>query len=403
MMFRAMLGTARGDPRGDPRGYVANTATTTSVCNKKHSLKYITTSGWGTCDGCHKRLESRTKVMECRPCNYWLCSDCYETKSDSTTPPASSSTLSYDDFRRGEPMPRHNYRGPPPPQRESSRGEEVNSNGKRNHDPYAKIFVGGLSFETKERTIGEIFAQMGQVKEVILVVDKQTRRPKGYAFVTFENEDAAHRALREMQGFHLDGRNLRLELCISGLRESARGELENPRVEDINSRRGGGGAGGGSGAESRWKMRIDTSVVETLVLGVEDYDDRDKTSVVTDAWLRFLGEKKFPKLNSLCLSRINITDAGLSEAARGWSNLQTLNLFYCSNITDASMLEVARRCSNLQTLDLYDCRNITDASVMEVARRCSNLQTLNLYGCRNITSACKNTLRQSLPNLQLRG
>ena len=85
-----------------------------------------------------------------------------------------------------------------------------------------------------------------------------------------------------------------------------------------------------------------------------------------------------------------------------FSELQTLNLFYCSNITDASVLEVARRCSNLQTLNLFYCSNITDASVSEVARRCSNLQTLYLFCC-SITSACKNALRQSHPNLQLRG
>ena len=85
---------------------------------------------------------------------------------------------------------------------------------------------------------------MGRVKEVILVVDKQTRRPKGYAFVTFEHEDAAHRALREMQGFHLDGEILRVEL--SGMRESARGGLKNPRVVDINGGGGSGGAGDGN-------------------------------------------------------------------------------------------------------------------------------------------------------------
>ena len=128
--------------------------------------------------------------------------------------------------------------------------------------------------------------------------------------------------------------------------------------------------------ESQWQKRIDTSLVETLMLGVKDLGDREKTNVVTDAWLRFLKKKKFPNLNSLCLNWcISITDADLAEIGGSYSNLQTLNLGFCSNITDASVLEVARRCPNLQTLNLEDIFNIT--------------------------SACKNALRQSHPKLQL--
>ena len=150
--------------------------------------------------------------------------------------------------------------------------------------------------------------------------------------------------------------------------------------------------------KSRWQVRIDTSLVESLMLGVEKFGDREKTNVVTDEWLKFLEKKKFPNLNFLCINCcIIITDAGLTEVARGCSSLQTLNLdCCCSNITDASLMVVARRCSNLQTLNLYNCSNITDASLLEVATQgCSNLQSLYLGGCRNITAACRNALQQS--------
>ena len=130
--------------------------------------------------------------------------------------------------------------------------------------------------------------------------------------------------------------------------------------------------------ESQWQKRIDTSLVETLMLGVKDRGDREKTNVVTDAWLRFLKKKKFPKLNSLCLSWSNTTNANLAEIGGSCVNLQSLNFESCRRITDASVMEVARQCSNLQTLDLGFCWKITDTSVLEVARRCSNLQTLNL-------------------------
>ena len=155
--------------------------------------------------------------------------------------------------------------------------------------------------------------------------------------------------------------------------------------------------------ESRWKVRIDTSLVETLMLGVMDWGDRGKTNVVTDAWLNFLEKKKFPNLNSLCLNGgINITDASLAEVGRSCLNFQTLDLASCINITDTGLSEVGRGCPNLQTLNVYGCKNITNASLIVVARQCSNLQTLNLICCFNITSACKNALRQSHPQLELK-
>ena len=50
--------------------------------------------------------------------------------------------------------------------------------------------------------------------------------------------------------------------------------------------------------ESQWKRRIDTSLVETLTLGVNGWNECHKTAIVTDPWLIFL-ENKFPNLHSL--------------------------------------------------------------------------------------------------------
>ena len=88
--------------------------------------------------------------------------------------------------------------------------------------------MGGLSFETSEQAIGDCFSQMGRVREVIVVVDKNTRRSKGYAFVTFEHEDSAIRAMREMQGFELQGRGLRVELSGTKLPGGPGGNSNGP-------------------------------------------------------------------------------------------------------------------------------------------------------------------------------
>ena len=141
--------------------------------------------------------------------------------------------------------------------------------------------------------------------------------------------------------------------------------------------------------KSQWKRRIDTSLVETLMLGVNEISNGcHKTDIVIDTWFGSL-ENKFPNLLSLNLTDCsNITDLSVSEVARRCSKLHTLNLSsYGSYITDLSVSEVARRCSKLHTLDLEGCWKITDASVSEVARLCSKLHTLNLRWCESITDA----------------
>ena len=153
--------------------------------------------------------------------------------------------------------------------------------------------------------------------------------------------------------------------------------------------------------ESEWKRRIDTSLVETLMLGVNRENERHKTNIVILTWFRSL-ENKFPNLLSLNLSGcINLTDASVSEVARRCSKLHTLNLSHCGNyITDASVSEVARRCSKLHTLILRNCGNyITDASVLEVASGCSNLHTLILGGCNRITDASVSEVARRCSNL----
>ncbi|GAB4833340.1 Small RNA-binding protein 11, chloroplastic [Ancistrocladus abbreviatus] len=70
----------------------------------------------------------------------------------------------------------------------------------------SKLFVGGLSFYTTEKTLTEAFSQCGQVVEAKIVLDRVSDRSKGFGFVTFASEDEAHKALTEMNGKALHGR-----------------------------------------------------------------------------------------------------------------------------------------------------------------------------------------------------
>ncbi|KAI7753663.1 hypothetical protein M8C21_015805 [Ambrosia artemisiifolia] len=75
----------------------------------------------------------------------------------------------------------------------------------------SKLFVGGLSYDTNEPVLKEVFEQHGELIEVKVICDHKSGRSKGYGFVHFISEDSASKALAEMDGQVLDGRNIRIQ------------------------------------------------------------------------------------------------------------------------------------------------------------------------------------------------
>ncbi|KAK9283140.1 hypothetical protein L1049_011371 [Liquidambar formosana] len=68
-----------------------------------------------------------------------------------------------------------------------------------------KLFVTGLSFYTSEKTLRAAFEGFGELVEVKIIMDKISRRSKGYAFIEYTTEEAASAALREMNGKIING------------------------------------------------------------------------------------------------------------------------------------------------------------------------------------------------------
>ena len=71
-----------------------------------------------------------------------------------------------------------------------------------------KLYVGNLSFQTRESDLTELFAQAGQVESVQLITDRDTGRSKGFAFVEMSNDEAAAKAIAQFNGKEVNGRNL---------------------------------------------------------------------------------------------------------------------------------------------------------------------------------------------------
>ncbi len=74
-----------------------------------------------------------------------------------------------------------------------------------------RLYVGNLSFDTTQESLTGAFEKDGrQVKEVSIVTDRETGRPRGFAFVEMGNESDAQAAIQAMDGVDLDGRNLKV-------------------------------------------------------------------------------------------------------------------------------------------------------------------------------------------------
>ena len=73
----------------------------------------------------------------------------------------------------------------------------------------SKIYVGNLPFSADEDAVRALFAEHGTVESVALIVDRDTRRPRGFGFVEMPRSDAA-RAIQSLNGTDMGGRQLRV-------------------------------------------------------------------------------------------------------------------------------------------------------------------------------------------------
>ncbi len=77
----------------------------------------------------------------------------------------------------------------------------------------AKLYVGNLSYSTTEEELRELFGQAGQVKDASLVLDRETRRPRGFAFVEMTTQEEAEKAIQMFNNHELDGRRLTVDMA----------------------------------------------------------------------------------------------------------------------------------------------------------------------------------------------
>jgi RNA recognition motif-containing protein len=101
-----------------------------------------------------------------------------------------------------------------------------------------RLYVGNLSYNVTEPELREVFAEEGRnVVEVKIVMDRDTGRPRGFAFVEMGTDDEASKAIQTLTGREVQGRAIN----VSEARERT------PRSGGGGGGYGGGGGGGGYG------------------------------------------------------------------------------------------------------------------------------------------------------------
>lgn len=106
------------------------------------------------------------------------------------------------------------------------------------------IYVGNMSYSTTEDALRELFEEHGAVDAARVITDRDTGRPKGFAFVEMSDETQARAAMEALNGKEIDGRALTVN--------EARPRGERGGGGGGGGRGGGGGGFGGGGRSNRW-------------------------------------------------------------------------------------------------------------------------------------------------------
>lgn len=95
-----------------------------------------------------------------------------------------------------------------------------------------KLYVGNLSYNTTEEGLEKKFSEFGSIESVNVIIDRDSGRSKGFAFIEMTNDEDAKAAISALDGSELDGRNIK---------------VSEAKPQERRSGGGGRGFGGGGG------------------------------------------------------------------------------------------------------------------------------------------------------------
>ena len=99
-----------------------------------------------------------------------------------------------------------------------------------------KLYVGNLPYSVTEQALHDTFGQCGTVESANMITDRDTGQSKGFGFVEMGSDSEAQKAIQELNGTEMGGRQIKVNEA----------KPRQPRGG------GGGGYGGGGGGGNRW-------------------------------------------------------------------------------------------------------------------------------------------------------
>lgn len=94
------------------------------------------------------------------------------------------------------------------------------------------VFVGNIPYEATEEKLKDIFSEVGPVVSFKLVYDRENGKPKGYGFCEFKDQETALSAMRNLNGFEIAGRSLRVDNACT---EKSRMEIQSLMQQDTTT------------------------------------------------------------------------------------------------------------------------------------------------------------------------
>jgi RNA recognition motif-containing protein len=103
------------------------------------------------------------------------------------------------------------------------------------------IYVSNLSYNTTSESLQNLFAEYGEVTSVNVVTDRETGRPRGFAFVEMPDNAEGQKAIDELNETEFEGKTLNVNVARPKTERSSGGGYNRGGGGGYNSNRGGGG------------------------------------------------------------------------------------------------------------------------------------------------------------------
>ena len=176
------------------------------------------------------------------------------------------------------------------------------------------IFVGNLAFNTTEEQLHQTFSEIGRVIKVRLVTDVETGKPRGFAFVEFEDPQAALSAIRNMNEYELNGRRLRVNFSNSSHLEALASKLgmDLSQTQRSSGSSGSGATqqvhGAGTNAVADSLKSMSKGEMYDVVAKMKEIADRDPD----EARRLLAGHPQLPEAMLFIMSKLDMVQTSLA-------------------------------------------------------------------------------------------